>query len=168
MVSYTIRITDDNFQYLDAMCKKHNTNMNLLMTDIVRIIKSNEAFLFNDSSSNILDASNLVELFSKRIVKENNRILGFYLRNEKVVKSMHRDMLYFLDYNQKDKLKAHPFWVEYDQILELFFKYVYKKYEFKSEKDLIDDMKKYLTINEVEDFVYSLNRTRNRDLSIIK
>lgn len=168
MVSYTIRITDDNFQYLDAMCKKHNTNMNLLMTDIVRIIKSNEAFLFNDSASNILDVSNMVEIFAKRIVKENNRILGFYLRNEKVVKSMHRDMLYFLDYKEKDKLKEHPFWVEYDQILELFFKYVYKKYEFKSEKDLIDDMKKYLTINEVEDFVYSLNRTRNRDLSIIK
>jgi ubiquinone/menaquinone biosynthesis C-methylase UbiE len=166
--SKTIRVSSESFDYLESISKKNNATMNSVLNEMIRVVKNNEAFLFTDSNTEILNANSLVELFAKRIVKENNRILGFYLRNEQVLKSMHRDMLYFLDNKGKDKLLSHPFWVEYDQIIELFQKYIYKKYKIKNEAELFDDMRKYLTSNEVEDFMFSLNRTRHKNLSIIK
>ena len=164
----TLSMFRDDADYITQVAKKYNLRINDIFSIIAKIIKDNELILFQESPIAIYDTEKLIDEFRKKVVKENNRILGFYIETDKRIKSMYNDLHYLLSSDEKEKNKKHPFWSEYELQNSILKRYLNKKYFIKNDDDLYKEMLTVLNKNEVDDYFISLNRTRSKRLSNIR
>lgn len=163
-----ISAAEEDAKYLKQLASEFKVPIKIIIERIVKLVRINEHIIKNEEYINIFDSDKLIEGIRKSFVKENNRILGFYLNNEKRIKEMHANMLYLLKADEKEAENIHPFWSEFDFQLDTYRTYLKIKYNLKNEEQIVDEFKKTLTENHFNDFLLARERTRKRRLSIIR
>lgn len=162
-----IAIYTDDALVISSIAKNNKITTVEIFSIITKIIKENQHIIFAESLVPIYDTDKLTEEFRKKVTKENNRILGFYLQTEKLIKRMYRDMHYLLESDEKEKKMKHPFWSEYELQNSIIRRFLLKKMSIQNDEDLIKSMLEVLSKNEVDDYIFALNRTREKRLSNI-
>lgn len=163
-----IALYKEDADWITNIAKNNKIKTVEIFAIITRIIKENQQLLFSEAPIPIYDTDKLTDEFRKKVTKENNRILGFYLETENLIKRMYRDMHYLLESDEKEKKLKHPFWSEYDLQNTIMRRFLTKKFSIKEDDDLIKSMLEVLSKNEVDDYIFALNRTKAKRLSNIK
>ena len=163
-----INASEQDALYIKNLASDLKIPIKTVVERIVKLLKINEHLIKNEEYINIFDSTKFIDEIRKSFVKENNRILGFYLTTDKRIKELHSSMLYLLQADEKEAEKIHPFWSEYELQLNTFKMYLKTKYNIKNEDEILNELRSILTENQMKDYLLARERTRKRKLSIIR
>ena len=74
-----INASEDDALYIKNLASDLKIPIKTAIERIVKLLKINEHLIKNEEYINIFDSSKFIDEIRKSFVKENNRILGFYL-----------------------------------------------------------------------------------------
>jgi hypothetical protein len=173
MVYKTINVDVDTFKKVTELSKYYKVSKYQLLATCIDFFDANKKVIdpdffqkANEKSQEELQ-NNLSKSIKKNLSSDFNRVISFLKvqdkNMERYFKELKREILYKLD--DSDELEYHPFFIDYDYIIDVLMKILREK-GINNNDDILVEIKKILGQEEANTYMDSFKKVSNKKMII--